>query len=120
MDAEAEAKSFFSKLFDFSFNSFITMSIIKWIFILALIGQGIVTIIFIVGGFAGGVLAGLGALIISPIVFLLLAIITRVYMELIIVAFRIALNTSEMVRLLGGKVAPTVTESGTSPPTGTV
>lgn len=85
-------KGFFSSLFDFSFTEFITPKIISILFIIGVIGSGISALGFIVSGFAADVVMGILFLILSPIVFLLMVIVFRVYMEIIIILFKIYEN----------------------------
>ena len=85
-----EAKGFFEALFDFSFSEFLTPKIIKILYGVGLILAVIGALIFIVSGFHRSVGVGIVFLIISPIVFLLYALGARIYMEILIVLFRIA------------------------------
>jgi len=88
-----ESKGFFGMLFDLSFSEFVTIRVIKILFILAIICAGIISVSILVAGFAAGGLAALGALIFAPIVFLLGVIISRIWLEIVIVMFRIEENT---------------------------
>lgn len=96
-------KSFWSRLFDFSFSTFVTLKIVPvlyglWIAIGAigalgmLIGMGAMPF----GYNSAGVF--LLALIWAVVFFFLWVIGGRVWMETIIVLFRIAENTSALVR----------------------
>ncbi|KMY69008.1 hypothetical protein AAU61_05540 [Desulfocarbo indianensis] len=82
-------KNFGQKLFDFSFQEFITPSIIKIIFWIAIIFIGLGVLINIIGSFSQGAGYGILSLIISPLVGLLFVIMTRIYLELVMVLFRI-------------------------------
>jgi len=98
----ALAKGFFSGLFDFSFETFVALKVIKvlygiFLLVLALgilggIGAAIISI------FQGSILAGLGMLIVLPIAALVYLVMGRVYFELIIVAFKIAEDADEIAR----------------------
>ncbi|MBN1949438.1 MAG: DUF4282 domain-containing protein [Candidatus Cloacimonetes bacterium] len=88
--------SFFSTLFDFSFSEFITIKIVKVLFIIGIILAIIGAITFIVAGFNLSTVAGIVFLLISPIIFLLYILLIRVWLEIIIVIFRIADNTKIM------------------------
>ncbi|MCK4545753.1 DUF4282 domain-containing protein [candidate division WOR-3 bacterium] len=92
-------KGFFTQLFDFSFTEFITTKIIKFIYILGMIVTGLATIGIIISGFSQSVVIGIVALIFSPLIFIIYVIILRVWLEIIIVIFRISENTE----LLKGK-----------------
>ena len=96
------AKGFFAGLFDFTFETFVALKVIKvlyglFLLILALgilggFGAAIVSI------FQGQVLAGLGVLIVLPIAALIYLVMGRVYFELIIVMFKIAEDADEIAR----------------------
>lgn len=85
-------------LFDLSFTEFITTRIIKIIFVLGIIFSAIGALAVLFGAFSRGFGAGVLALIYSPILFLLWVLGSRIWCELIIVMFRIAENTSRMVK----------------------
>ncbi|RPF46629.1 uncharacterized protein DUF4282 [Thermodesulfitimonas autotrophica] len=102
-------KSFWSRLFDFSFSSFVTLKIIPvlyglWIAIGVIVALGMLT------GGVGIMRFGYGwsgssfflSLIWAVVFFFLWVIGGRVWMETIIVLFRIAENTSALVRASRG------------------
>ena len=92
-----EVKGFFAKLFDLSFTEFITPRIIKLLFVLAIIISAIAAlVIFFIGVFTGGP-GALLSIILAPVAFLLYVIMARVWLELIMVMFRIAGNTDKIV-----------------------
>jgi hypothetical protein len=99
MEDIMENKGLLGSLFDLSFSEFVTTRVIKVLFILGLIGAGIGSLMFIWAGFSAGFLKGVLFLILSPLVFLLWTLGARIWCELIIVAFRIAENTSRLVEL---------------------
>jgi len=102
-------KGFFEALFDFSFSEFITARLIRLLYVLALIGLALVAVVSIFTGFVEGFGEGLLRLILSPIFFLLGAIVTRIYLELVIVIFRIAEHMARLVALTearGGAPSP--------------
>jgi len=96
-----EDKGFIGTLFDFSFTEFVTTKVIKFLLGLALVVNFILTIVFIVGAFQTGWLGGIIILIISPIIYLILMLFSRIYLELIIVIFRIAENLIAIREKLG-------------------
>ena len=101
-ESAALAKGFFAGLFDFSFETFVALKVIKvlygiFLLVLALgilggIGAAIISI------FQGSILAGLGMLIALPIGALVYLVMGRVCFELIIVAFKIAEDADEIAR----------------------
>ncbi len=87
-------KGFFGALFDLSFSEFITTKLIKVLYILLLIVLVLGYVGLVISGFSNG--AGTGLLmmfIVGPIGVLLYLILIRVYLELIMVIFRIEENT---------------------------
>ncbi len=85
-------KNFFAELFDLSFSSFVTPKVVKVLYVLSIIGVGIFFLMSIYQAFAysQGFGSTLLMLIMAPIGACLLLILARIYMELILVAFRIA------------------------------
>lgn len=90
-------KSFISSIFDFSFRSFVTPKFIKFLFVLGIIIAAICTIIMLVSCFIGSVVIGVVALIFSPIIFLLYVLAMRIYLELMIVIFRLQEDVAKLV-----------------------
>jgi len=92
----AEGRGFFADLFDFSFEEFITIRIIKVIFILGLILIGLGALGALVAGLSGGGTSAVLSLIFVPLGALVGIIFFRVYLELVVVIFRIGENASEI------------------------
>jgi hypothetical protein len=97
-----QAKGFFAGLFDFSFENFVALKVIK-----VLYGLFLVALVFgVLGGLGSAVmsmlneqvLAGLGLLVVVPIAALIYLVVGRVYFELIIVAFKIAEDADEIAK----------------------
>jgi len=92
------SRGFLAKLFDFSFEEFITLSIIKVIYVVLLISSGIGALfMFVSMATLGGAMLVLG-LILAPVLFIVYVILARVWLEFLIVVFRIADNTAEIAR----------------------
>ena len=90
-------------LLDFGFNKFITLSIIKILYVLYLVVIVLGWLGFTLATMFGqGILPGIGVFIVGSIVVLLYAILIRVGLELIVVVFRIGENTSKLVEMRGG------------------
>ena len=85
-----DPKGFFAALFDFSFTSFITIKLVKFIYILNLIGIAIGMLAIIGMGFANGFMSGIVSIILAPVFGLLMTMLARVWMEMVIVMFRIS------------------------------
>lgn len=78
---QAQAKGFFSALFDFGFNSFATPAVVKVIYIVGLVILALAYVGFVIAGFAQGVLSGLGVLIGGAIVGLFYLTLFRITLE---------------------------------------
>jgi ABC-type uncharacterized transport system permease subunit len=91
-------KGFFTTLFDFSFSEFIVPKIVKILFGIGILAAAIGALAFIVWGFRGSVISGIITIILSPVVFIIYTILVRVYLEVVLVLFKIADNTSKMVQ----------------------
>lgn len=91
-------KSLLESLFDFSFSSFITTKIIKFLFALAILLSAIAAIVIVVSGFSQGFMSGLGSLLIAVLLFFVYVIAARIWLELIIVVFQIAENVSVIAK----------------------
>jgi uncharacterized protein DUF4282 len=94
---QEEHKGFFASLFDTSFDELITPRIIKVLYILFMIVLGLFALVFVISAFSQS--SGLGALtlfVLAPLGFLLYLIMIRVYLELVIVLFKIKESTERM------------------------
>ncbi|MFH1038073.1 MAG: DUF4282 domain-containing protein [PVC group bacterium] len=94
-------KGFLGTIFDFSFTEFVTTKVIKFLLGLAIVVNAIITIVMIVNGFNNSAILGIVILILSPVVYLVLMLFSRIYLELIIVIFRIAENLIAIREKLG-------------------
>ena len=100
-----QQKGFFARLFDFSFSEFITTSVIKVLYVIAVIASAIAALMMLVGGLmtlGESALRGLGMIILSPIAFILYVICARIWFELILIIFRIEEHTE---KIAGGEQA---------------
>lgn len=95
-----QQKGFFQSLFDLSFSSFITTKIIKVLYVIAIILTAIAALGYIIWAFTESVGFGLVMLIVvAPLVSLLYIIYARVFLEILIVIFRIMETNTELVHL---------------------
>jgi hypothetical protein len=93
----SEKKGFIASLFDLSFTEFVTTRIIKFLFVLAIIGSAIMALAVVIAGFsAESGATGIFTLLLSPVVFFLYILFSRICLELIIVIFRIAENIGHL------------------------
>jgi hypothetical protein len=89
-------QGFFGALFDTRFDSLITPSLIRFLYVVAIVLIGLGMLAVIIAGFAENAGTGVLLLIFAPIGALLYVIVTRLWLELIIVAFKIREATEEV------------------------
>ena len=85
----------FSAIFDFSFTEFISIDLIRVLYVFAFIVAGLAMVSTILAGFSNSFMWGLGSIIIAPVVFFIIIFIARIGLEMLVVLFRIAENTQE-------------------------
>ena len=96
-------QGFLASLFDVEFKSLITTKVIKVLYILSMIGIGLVALAFVVAAFNNNAAAGLLVLVIvAPLMSLLYLIYVRVLLEIVIAVFRIMETNTELVALQRG------------------
>lgn len=99
-----EQKGFLASLCDLSFTEFVTTRIIRFLYVLGILGAGVGAIAIVVTGFSSrSGAAGIVSLIVAPLVFLVYVMAVRIWLEVVIVVFRIAENTGRLVELEQGK-----------------
>ena len=93
-----DEKGLLATVFDLSFKHFVTLRIVRWLFVLGIVVITIGAVISLITGFEPKYSAGHPVVIIAltPIVWLVLVIALRVTLETMVVFFRIAENTGEM------------------------
>ena len=88
--SSGEAKGLIGSLFDFSFTSLVTTKIIRFAYALIVILLSLGALVFLLTGLASGTTTGvLSALVVVPLTYLVYLILTRIWMEFLIVVFRI-------------------------------
>ena len=93
---QLEAKGFFGALFDFNFNSFVTIKFIKFIYILSIAFLVLLWLVYVVMGFVVEPGLGVAALLLGWIPVILYVIWIRVFLEFLVSTVRTAQNTSAM------------------------
>lgn len=88
-------------LFDLSFKQFITLSVIKVLYVLGMVAIAIGWLIIVIGGFQQGAVNGIGMILLATLGAVIYLIFYRVWLELIVVLFRIGENTSKLVQAAG-------------------
>ncbi|HSP42743.1 MAG TPA: DUF4282 domain-containing protein [Luteolibacter sp.] len=92
-------KGLLATLFDLSFNQFVTTKILKIIYVLGIVASAVATIFMLTSAvLTNEAIVIVVAMLLAPLIFLISVIFVRLYVELIIVLFRIAENTSALVR----------------------
>ena len=87
----AQNKSFFAKLFDLSFSEFITPSVVKIVYVLAMVGVGILWLSLSIAAFQSSAALGLFVLLVlGPLYALFLLILIRITFEFYVAVIRIA------------------------------
>jgi hypothetical protein len=101
---------FLKALFDTRFGTLITPKIIRVLYILSIIVLVLAAIGFIIAGFQNSVGLGIATLLIfAPLGFLIYLIVARIWLELVIVAFKINESAQQIS-------AHTATTAGSPPP----
>lgn len=88
---------FLRALFDFSFSQFVTTRLVRLLYAIGVLFAAVTALGTVIGGFTESAGTGLIALIVAPLIFLLVVIVARVWLELVIVVFRIAEHLRDMV-----------------------
>lgn len=114
MNDTTTAKGFFQTLFDFDFETFLTLKFLKVIYAiftgLLLLGGAIWLVLLISTGETVPILM---ALFLVPVITLVYLVLTRISFELVALFFRIGENTSTMARsMAGGGVLPAAGPGG--------
>ncbi len=92
-------RGLFESLFDISFKTLVTPRIIKVLYALSIVAAGFIAVVLVFEGFSESVGKGILSLFfVSPLVFLILVISSRIVYELAIVVFRISDQTSEIAK----------------------
>ena len=81
---------FFGTMFDLSFTHFVTIKLVKFLYVVGLLVGAIGAVIMIGAASRQGAAAAVGALVLAPLGFLLFAMYLRVMLEIMVVMFRIA------------------------------
>ncbi|MBM4349037.1 MAG: DUF4282 domain-containing protein [Deltaproteobacteria bacterium] len=80
---------FLQALIDTSFNQLVSLKIIKRIYGLSILFAGLVAVLFIIAGFRTSPWFGIFVLLIgAPLIFLLIVLYSRIFLEMILVNFR--------------------------------
>ncbi len=94
--------SFFGSLFDFSFSRFVTIRLVKFLYVISVISLVVVMIGVIIVGFTEAVsgVEVVGWIVLGPVLALFHLIMVRVLLELVVVVFRVGETATEIRDLL--------------------
>jgi hypothetical protein len=82
-EAPADSSAgFFQALFDVSFTTFVTPTIVRIVYVLAIVWAAVVYVLVVVGGFATSVGTGLVVLVFGPVAAVIWLAIVRICLEL--------------------------------------
>lgn len=88
-EVSSQAQGFMGAILDFSFESFVTPKIIKVVYFLMLAGVALSALVFFLTSlFKGGVVGVFTGLIGAPLMLVLGAVAARVYVEIVMLAFK--------------------------------
>jgi hypothetical protein len=82
------AKGLIGSLTDFSFESFVTPVLVRYLYILAVLGVAFSIVWWVIGG-QGGFHNLVWRIALSPVLFVVGAILSRVFVEILMVFFKI-------------------------------
>ena len=98
-----QSSGFFASLLDLSFNNFVTTKVIRVLYVLALVLIGLFAVFSLIGALytmvSKSFIDGVFWLVLTPVLAAVNMLLARIYTELIIVFFRVAENTTELVRI---------------------
>jgi hypothetical protein len=84
-----ERRGYFASPMDTRFDHLITPKLVRFLYIVSIVVLAIGALVVIVSGFADKVGTGILALILAPLGALIYLIVIRLWLELIVVAFKI-------------------------------
>lgn len=103
--ASSSPTGFFQSLMDTRFDHLITPTLIRFLYVVAMIVLAIGMVIVIIAGFADDAGSGIVALILAPIGALIYLIVIRLWLELIVVTFKIRDAADKIADNTGGPAA---------------
>lgn len=92
---DTSPKGFLAALFDFSFTTFITPMIVKFVYILATVGTGLFFLFFLVTAFKGSAAIGLLVLIVGPVFAIVYLAFVRMTLEFYLAVTRMSQDINQ-------------------------
>jgi ABC-type multidrug transport system permease subunit len=118
-NSQLQANGFFNDLFDIRFTRFVSLRLISVVYVVILAAVSLVALALVFAGFASGIGAGLFALVLAALGWVIYVVLARVALEAFAVLFRIHDDTSRVADALGGAAPPAAgTVQGYDPPGG--
>jgi uncharacterized protein DUF4282 len=90
-----DSRGYAGALFDFSFTQFVTTRVLRILYGVAIAAWAVGSLVILAGALNGPALVALAALVFVPIGFCIAVTLTRIWCELVIVAFRLADHVAE-------------------------
>jgi ABC-type multidrug transport system permease subunit len=104
--SRVQASGFLNDLFDIRFTRFVSLRLISVVYVVILIAVSLVALALVFTGFANGIGAGLFALVLAGLGWVIYVVLSRVALEAFAVLFRIHDDTSRVAEALGGAAPP--------------
>ena len=86
---DGNQRGFLESLMDTRFDSLITPKLIRFLYVVSMVVLAIGTLITVVAAFADKASTGIIVLILAPLIALIYLIVVRLWLELIVVTFKI-------------------------------
>lgn len=103
-------------LFNFSFTEFLTLKVVRLLYVVAVVGGGLAALIVGFAGFSRSFMTGAGTLLIAALVYLVGLALTRIWLEAMVVFFRLADSTAEVAEQAAQITVNTGRQAGQGPP----
>lgn len=87
--ANTEQRGFFESLMDTRFDNLITPKLVRFLYIVGMVVLAIGALVWVIAGFANSAGTGVLFLVLAPLGALVYLIVLRLYLELVVVAFKI-------------------------------
>ena len=100
--SRVQASGFLNDLFDIRFTRFVSLRLISVVYVVILAAVSLVALALVFAGFSNGAGAGLFALVLAALGWVIYVVLARVALEAFAVLFRIHDDTSRMAEALGG------------------
>jgi hypothetical protein len=81
---------FLEALFDFTFSQFVTVKVVRVLYVIMLIVAVFAAVVIVFSLFSEGLLFGLFSILLAPLGFLVVMLVARVWLEMLVVLFRVA------------------------------